>query len=68
MSNPIDKFFLFIERSFLFRLADRILDAIFTFFQILFMPERHRKGTQAEIFVDEFLFPEKNYDMLHRTI
>ena len=68
MSNPIDKFFLFIERSFLFRLADRILDAIFTFFQILFMPERHRKGTQAEIFVDEFLFPEKNYDMLHRTV
>ena len=68
MSNPIDKFFLFVERSFLFRLIGRVVDALFTFLQILFMPRSHRKGTEAEMFVDEELFPEKNYEMLHRTV
>jgi len=48
MPNPVDKFFLFIERSFLYKLFGRVFDAFFSFFQILFMPERHRKGTEAK--------------------
>ena len=46
---------------------DRLIDGIESFFNKVLQSNEHRIGEQFEEFVSGFLFPKKNYEILHQT-